>query len=561
VKRAFVLPARHGAPFAAALLLLLLALLASAAPSARSAGAGPAPGEEIPGELVVGFDSAASAPQERQAIEDAGGEIESRIRSIDAAVVSVDPDRTDDAAAEIQDAAAVDYVEPNYALSSFRMPNDRSFGSQWGLMNTGQDDGQVGADIHAPVAWDLSTGGPVIVAVVDTGAALTHPDLTGNLWVNPDDPANGQDDDGNGYTDDLHGVNLINTEAPPADDAGHGSHVSGIVGAQGGNGIGISGVNWDVQLMPVKFLDASGGGSTAIAATAIDYAVKQGARVINASWGGPAFSFALYQAVKRAGEQGAVVVAAAGNDGLNTDSEPDYPAGYDLPNVISVAASNRADKLADFSNYGAGTVDLAAPGEDIYSTVPASEGASGFSTYSGTSMAAPFVSGAAALYLSRNPQASVAQVRTAILQNVDKLPAFAGRTVTGGRLNLARVLGARTADATPARDRTAPSPFALVRPRNRQKSPRRSLRFVWQRARDTGGILRYRVFIDGRQAKTVKDKDGPGGKDPKPGAKLRLGKGRHRWFVRAYDYAGNHRTSKSFKRSSSGRSGVLFVGR
>jgi hypothetical protein len=165
------------------------------------------------------------------------------------------------------------------------------------------------------------------------------------------------------------------------------------------------------------------------------------------------------------------------------------------------------------------------------------------------------------LYLSRNPHASVAQVRAALFQTVDKLPSFAGRTVTGGRLNLARLLGARTPDATPAKDRTAPSPFALVRPRNEKKSRHRSLRFVWQRARDAGGILRYRVFVDGREAHTVKDKDGPGGRDPKPLARLRLGKGRHRWFVRAYDYAGNHRTSKSFKRSRSGRSGVLYVGR
>jgi subtilisin family serine protease len=562
VKRAFVLPAGHGAPFAAALLLLVLALAGIAAPAARSADpATPQPGDEIPGQLVVGFDPSASAGQERRAVEDSGGQIETRIPSIDAAVVSVDPGSGDGAAAKMQDAKAVDYVEPNYALGSFRLPNDRSFGAQWGLMNTGQDGGQIGADIHAPVAWDLSTGGPVVVAVVDTGVALTHPELSGNLWDNPGDPANGQDDDGDGYTDDVHGANLIDPDKQPLDDAGHGSHVAGIIGAQGGNGTGISGVNWDVQLMPVKFLDASGGGSTAIAATAIDYAVRHGARVINASWGGPAFSFALYQAVKRAGDQGALVVAAAGNDGLNTDSEPDYPAGFDLPNVISVAASNRSDRLADFSNYGSGTVDLAAPGEDIYSTVPTSEEASGYSTYSGTSMAAPFVSGAAALYLSRNPQASVAQLRGAILGTVDKLPSFAGRTVTGGRLNLARLLGARTADAAPAKDRTAPSPFALVRPHNRQKTPRRALHFVWQRARDAGGILRYRLFVDGREAKTVKDKDGPGGKDPKPLTRLKLGKGRHRWFVRAYDYAGNHRTSKSFKRSSGGRSGVLFVGR
>jgi subtilisin family serine protease len=514
----------------------------------------------VPGELVVGFDSAASKAEERDAVNGSGGRIDQRITSIDAAVVTVDPDKAAATTRRLAAEDAVDYVEPSYVLHSFRVPNDHSFSQQWGLMNTGQEEGHVGADVDAPLAWDMTTGGPVTVAVVDTGIAYDHPDLSGNLWTNPDDPPNGQDDDGNGVVDDVHGANLIDINAGPYDDAGHGTHVAGIIGAQGGNGIGVTGVNWDTNLMPVKFLDDQGSGSTAIAANAIDYAVREGARVINASWGGPAFSQALYQAIKRAGEQGVLVVAAAGNDGVNTDSEPDYPAGFDLPNVISVAASDRDDRLADFSNYGAASVDLAAPGEDIYSTVPSDTDSSGYETFSGTSMAAPFVTGAAALYLSHTPQASVAQVRGAILQSVDHLPSFAGRTATGGRLDLARMLGARTIGNSPSKDRTAPSPFALLRPHNRHSTKRRALRFAWQRARDSSGILRYRLFVDGRKVQTVKDGDGPGGRDPRPKARLRLAKGKHRWFVRAYDYSGNRRTSRSFRKSK-GSSGVLYVGR
>jgi subtilisin family serine protease len=513
----------------------------------------------VPGELVVGFAAGAPADRERAAVRQAGGRIEQRIRGVDGAVVTVDAGRADAAVERLSRDQAVEFVEPNFVLRAARVPGDQFFTDQWGLRNVGQEGGKAGADVRAALAWDLTTGGPVTVAVVDTGVDYDHPDLAANVWTNPADPVNGRDDDGDGYTDDVHGPNLVRDGATPLDDAGHGTHVAGIIGARGDNSVGVAGVAWDVDLLPVKFLDADGSGNTADAAAAIDYAVRHGARVINASWGGPSFSQALYDAVKRAGERGALVVAAAGNDGVDADSLPDYPAGFDLPNVISVAATDRYDHLPDFSNYGPATVDLAAPGEDIYSTVPDSVDTSGYASFTGTSMATPFVSGAAALYLSRSPQATVATVRNAILSSVDRLPDLGGTTVSGGRLNVARALGVKAPASKPARDRNAPARFALLRPRNRHASRRRSHRFVWQRSRDSSGIRLYRLFVDGKHVRTVRDHDGPKGRGPRTSARVKLAGGRHRWFVRAYDYSGNRRTSRSFRRSGARVSSVLFI--
>ena len=515
---------------------------------------------EVPGELVVGFQPRATARQQRMAIDRVDGTVEDTIDSIDGAVVSVDPDETDAAAEELERQRAVEYVEPNFVLRASRLPNDHFFNEQWGLRNVGQYGGKSGADVRAIEAWDAATGANVTVAVVDTGVDYAHADLVPNSWTNPLDPANGVDDDQNGFVDDVHGADFVDEDSNPTDDAGHGTHVAGIIGAKGNNSIGVAGVNWDAKIMALKFLDADGQGNTADAANSIDYAVSHGARVINASWGGPAFSQALYQAVRRAGDKGVVFVAASGNDGENADAKPDFPAAFDLPNVISVAATDSGDDLADFSNYGAVSVDVAAPGDDIESTVPDNIEDSGYASFSGTSMAAPFVAGAAALYLSRFPQAPGAEARAAILQSADKLPTLAGKVASGGRLNLAKMLGlAAPPGSTPAVDRTPPSAFRLLRPTNRRKIRRHRLRFVWQPARDAGGIKLYRLYLNGRHVKTVRDKDGPGGKDPKPVAKTRVKRGRHRWFVRAWDYAGNRRTSRTFRKGHYGKSSVLFV--
>lgn len=546
------------AVIALAVLLLTLATLLS--PRIESPRAGDQQAEVVPGELVVSFTPNATQHNEERVVARTRGEVEQQIESSDSVVISVDPAATERTVRKLAHERFVQHVEPNYVVRAARLPNDREFPEQWGLRNLGHFDGRVGADVGAPQAWDVTIGNSAPVAVVDTGVGFKHQDLADNAWTNPAEPRNGVDDDGNGFKDDVNGADFLQGDANPDDDGGHGTHVAGIIGAQGNNSIGIAGVNWEAQVMGLKFLDANGEGNTADAAAAIDYAVNKGARVINASWGGPAFSHALYSAVRRANERGVLVVAAAGNDGLNADSSPDYPAAFDLPNVISVAATDRADRLLDFSNYGAKSVDLAAPGDDVHSTVPNAVDPSGYAAFSGTSMAAPFVSGAAALYLSKFPQASVDQVRAALLGSVDPLPTLTRKTVTGGRLNVAKALGAAAPSTRPERDTTPPSSFALIRPRYRLKTRKRGLRFAWQRSRDASGIRLYRLYVNGKRVRTLRDKDGPGGRDPKPRTRFRLRGGKHRWFVRAYDYAGNRRTSRAFKRSRSSRkSSVLYV--
>ena len=540
--------------------LALLVVAALVSPRVQRGHAEGTQAETVPGELVVSFTPNAKDVNEERAIARTGGEVEQRLESSDSVVLSVDPDRTDQVVRRLSHERFVEHVEPNFVVRAARLPNDRDFTEQWGLRNLGHFGGRTGADIGAASAWDLTTGGGAPVAVVDTGVSFKHPDLGPNAWANPGDPLNGQDDDGDGYKDDVNGVDFLNGDSTPDDDGGHGTHVAGIIGAQGNNSTGITGVNWEAQVMGLKFLDGNGEGNTADAANAIDYAVDHGARVINASWGGPSFSHALYSAVRRADEHGVLFVAAAGNDGLNADSSPDYPAAFDLPNVISVAATDRSDRLVEFSNYGAKSVDLAAPGDDIYSTVPPVSDPSGYASFSGTSMAAPFVSGAAALYLAKNPQATAEQVRAALLGTVDRLPTLAGKTVTGGRLNIAGALGATAPSTGPQKDTTAPAAFALIRPRNRLETRKRGLRFAWQRSRDSSGIRFYRLYVNGKRVRTLRDKDGPGGRDPKPRTRFRLRGGKHRWFVRAYDYAGNRRTSRAFKRSRGSRkSSVLYV--
>jgi subtilisin family serine protease len=543
--------------FAAA--ALLLALLSLAVVGVERSVALDDQAEAVPGELIVGFTPSATDWQEQRAIDKTRGELEERIESVDAALVTVDPDRTEAVSARLLRNPAVEFVEPNYVLRARRIPNDRSFGEQWGLRNLGHFDGKAGADISATAAWDVTTATNAIVAVVDTGVSYKHPDLAGNTWKNAGDPVNGQDDDGDGFSDDVYGADFFANDSNPDDDGGHGTHVAGIIGAQGNNATGVTGVNWDVNVMALKFLDENGEGNTADAANAIDFAVAHGARIVNASWGGPSFSQALYGSIRRAGERGAMVVAAAGNEGVNADTRPDYPAAFDLPNIVSVAATDRADRLLDFSNYGAKSVDLGAPGDDILSTVPTISDPTGYASFSGTSMAAPFVSGAAALYLSKFPQASVDQIKAALLQSVDRLPTLLGKTVSGGRLNLARTLGASAPSTRPTRDTTPPSAFSLIRPRYRLATRKRALGFKWQRSRDTSGIRLYRLYLDGRIVRTVKDKDGPGGKDPRPRTKYRLRGGKHRWYVRAWDYAGNRRTSRAFSGSKSRKSSVLYV--
>lgn len=338
----------------------------------------------------------------------------------------------------------VAYVEPNYRYQASAIPNDPQFPILWGLHNTAQIGGVVDADIDAPEAWDVQTGShDVIVAIIDTGIDYTHPDLVPNLWTNTAELNGlpGIDDDANGIVDDIYGARWnsgsgLPTNGDPMDGAGHGTHVAGTIGAAGNNGIGVVGVNHSVRLMGLKFLDDSGFGDTADAVAAIEYAIDQGAHLSNNSWGGGGFSNALRDAIAAAGAANQLFVAAAGNDASNTDTFVSYPSGYDLPNIISVASSTRSETLSSFSNFGATTVDLAAPGSDIYSTIPGGS----YGWLSGTSMASPHVAGVAALLLAHSPGASPAEVKSWILDSADPVPAFSGLMVTGARLNAAAAL-------------------------------------------------------------------------------------------------------------------------
>ncbi len=320
------------------------------------------------------------------------------------------------------------FVQPDlmYWVDATR-PNDPSYGSLWGMEK-----------IDAPEAWDTTTGGAngIVVAVIDTGVNYTHPDLAGNMWRNPGEiPGNGVDDDGNGYVDDVYGIDAYNNDSDPRDDHFHGSHCSGTIGGVGNNGIGVAGVNWDVQIMALKFLGGGGSGWTSGATKCVNYMITMArdygvnVRLSSNSWGGGGYDSALYTAIQASGSQNQLFVAAAGNDASSVGS---YPAYYNLPNIISVAATDSNDSLAYFSNWGTGWVDLAAPGVSVYSTSLGT----GYSTASGTSMACPHVSGAAALLWDVNPVAGWSAVKQAILTGVDPVATLASKVGTGGRLNV-----------------------------------------------------------------------------------------------------------------------------
>jgi subtilisin family serine protease len=328
----------------------------------------------------------------------------------------------------------IDYIQPNYKIFlETTIPNDPSVNQLWGLNNTGQTGGTPDADIDAPEAWDIQTGNSVVVGVIDTGVDYTHPDLINNMWTNQAEfnGSSGVDDDGNGYVDDIHGYDFVNNDGDPFDDHGHGTHVSGTIAAEGNNGIGISGVSWSSEIMALKFLDAGGSGTTFGALQAIEYATMMGVQITNNSWGGGGYSQALSDAIAAAGAAGQLFIAAAGNSSNNNDVNSSYPASYDLDNIISVAATDHKDKLASFSNYGVTSVDLAAPGVDIYSTIPGG----GYASYSGTSMATPHVTGVASLIWAQDPTLTAQEVKERILATADPIAALQGKTLTGGRLN------------------------------------------------------------------------------------------------------------------------------
>lgn len=356
----------------------------------------------------------------------------------------------------------VEYIEPNYIYRASGTPNDPRYNELWGMNNTGQTGGTNDADIDAPEAWDTQTGSDsTLIAVIDTGVDYNHPDLAANIWTNPGEtPNNGVDDDNNGYIDDVRGWDFANNDNDPFDDNLHGTHVAGTIGAVGNNGIGVAGVNWRVKIMPLKFLSSNGSGTLANAISSIIYAANKKAQVMNNSWGGGGFSQALLDAINYANNAGALFVAAAGNDGTDNDQSANYPSNYDAPNVLAVAAIDHKGDLAIWgsgggggcgcgggviaapgSNYGATTVDLAAPGKDILSTTPNNT----YQKLQGTSMATPHVAGVAGLVFSQFPGWTHIQVKERLLNTVDVSPSLQGKLVTGGRVNAQRALSGTTA--------------------------------------------------------------------------------------------------------------------
>lgn len=404
----------------------------------------------------------------------------------------------------------VEFAEPNYLLHADVTPNDPFFGSLWGLFNGGQSGGTAGNDISATQAWDISTGNRAnVVGVIDTGIDYNHPDLAANIWSAPSPfsvvvggltincPAG------------SHGFNAIFNTCDPMDDHDHGTHVAGTIGGVGNNGVGVAGVNWQTSMMGLKFLDASGSGWTSDAMKAIEFAIQTKAafsssgganvRVLSNSWGGGAYSQSLRDMIVRANTSEMLFVAAAGNSGSNNDAYPTYPANYDVANVVAVAAIDRFAQRAAFSNYGANTVHLGAPGVSILSTVRSNS----YATFSGTSMATPHVSGAAALLLSACNLPTATSLASAILTRVDPLASMSGVTRTGGRLNVNNAIRSCPPITNPVPTITSLSPVNIVVGGPFQTLTVTGTGFVTNSQVRVNGSARTTVFVSSSQVRAT----------------------------------------------------------
>lgn len=434
--------------------------------------------EFVPGQVLVRYRSEAIAKSKEVGaipLSAKGRNFSARVERFDASslvrglrVARVPHEDTLNAVEALNADPEVLYAEPDYIMRSDAIPNDLFYSQLWGLKNNGQSAGVVGADIDAEPAWNITTGSSsVVVGIIDTGIDINHPDLKDNIWVNPGESGggketNGIDDDANGKIDDVNGWNFINNTGKvyggpatcsetgdPVDD--HGTHVAGTIGASGNNSSGVTGINWQVKMISLKYLGPCGEGDSSDAISAINYAVMMrnrgvNIRVLNNSWGSSGFSRSLSDAIQVANGAGILFVAAAGNNSSSNDFSPHYPSNYDIPNIISVAATDRRDNLSGFSNFGINTVHIGAPGSAIYSTIPGNS----YEYFSGTSMATPHVSGVAALICAQYPGISLQQLRSVILYSGDSIPALENKTITGRRLNAYQsLLSAGENDLTP----------------------------------------------------------------------------------------------------------------
>lgn len=466
---------------------LLLGLTGLAVGSVMSTGLHAAEtARHVPGEIIVKFKVGVNAKKffQNKSFTSLGlspkREIKLSYQKLN--VVSVQSEKSlMSAIAALKNNPEIEYAEPNYIYSVAVMPkeyagkrkalqaspfadltaatpDDTSFDKLWGLRNTGSNEPQgkagiEGADVNALKAWDLTKGSHAVkIAVIDTGVDYNHPDLKGNVWIN-DAELNGKagvDDDANGYIDDVHGYDFANSDSDPMDGHGHGTHCSGTIGAVHNNQLGVAGVMADVTIVPIKFLGDDGSGSLEAAIKAIDYATTLNVDLMSNSWGGGGRSEALYEAIVRASDKGIIFTAAAGNSTSNNDASPSYPASYEAPNIISVAALTAQNDLAYFSSYGRNSVHIAAPGHNILSTVSGGK----YEIMSGTSMATPHVSGVLGLLLAKEGRLTHDLMRERLTYTGVPVTALRGKTQTASRIDAYNLL----TDTRPAR--TGPQPGA-----------------------------------------------------------------------------------------------------